>query len=424
MTLKVEKSRQPTCSTPGTDLTTYDWLLVNSSAGKDSQAMLDLLVELATAVGVRDRIVVAHCDLGRVEWSGTRALAEAQAAHYGLRFEVVSRPQGDLLAHVEARGMWPSSTARYCTSDHKRGQVRTLMTRLADEWRVKQECSMMSIPVLQDYDWLLVASSGGKDSQAMIDHVVELADAEGLPRERIVVVHCDLGRVEWEGTSDLAAAQAAHYGLRFERVSRPQGDLLTQVEHMKFWPRPSTRYCTSDHKRAQIYKVMTRLAGEYRARLGKKQRGEKRRPCRILNAMGMRAEESPNRAKLSPFERDEAASNGRRTVDAWLPLHTWTTAQVWERIRASGVPHHRAYDLGMKRLSCCFCIFAPESALMIAGHHNRPLLAEYVRVEQKIGHAFRGSKTKKFHLAVIQDRLAAGEIPGAATAADDGCWNM
>lgn len=45
-----------------------------------------------------------------------------------------ARPQGDLLAHIRQRGKFPSSTARYCTSDHKRGQVRVVMTRLVREF--------------------------------------------------------------------------------------------------------------------------------------------------------------------------------------------------------------------------------------------------------------------------------------------------
>ena len=93
-------------------LAEYDVVLVNSSAGKDSQAMLDVIAELAKAEGVLDRVVVVHADLGRMEWKGVRDLAEEQAAHYGFRFEVVSRPQGDLLQHVRERKLWPSSTAR------------------------------------------------------------------------------------------------------------------------------------------------------------------------------------------------------------------------------------------------------------------------------------------------------------------------
>jgi 3'-phosphoadenosine 5'-phosphosulfate sulfotransferase (PAPS reductase)/FAD synthetase len=79
------------------DLASYDWIVVASSGGKDSQAMLDLVAERAAAAGVAHRVVVVHADLGRVEWAGTRELAERQAAHYAVRFEVVRRPQGDLL---------------------------------------------------------------------------------------------------------------------------------------------------------------------------------------------------------------------------------------------------------------------------------------------------------------------------------------
>ena len=101
------------------DLASYRWLVVSSSAGKDSQAMLDFVVEQADRAGVpRARVVVAHADLGRVEWPGTRALAEEQARHYGLAFHAVSRPQGDLLDHIANRGMFPSPAARYCTSNH------------------------------------------------------------------------------------------------------------------------------------------------------------------------------------------------------------------------------------------------------------------------------------------------------------------
>src|SRR5262245_47474662 len=106
------------------DLTAYHWIVVNSSAGKDSQAMLDYVVEQGDRAGVpRDRLVVVHADLGRVEWPGTRELAEEQARHYGLAFVTVRRRQGDLLDHIAQRGMFPSPRARFCTSDHKRTPV-------------------------------------------------------------------------------------------------------------------------------------------------------------------------------------------------------------------------------------------------------------------------------------------------------------
>src|SRR5208283_855955 len=89
-------------------LTAYHWIVLDSSAGKDSQAMLDYVVELADRANLdRSRLVVAHADLGRVEWPGTRELAQEQARHYGLEFITVTRQQGDLLEHIARRGMFP-----------------------------------------------------------------------------------------------------------------------------------------------------------------------------------------------------------------------------------------------------------------------------------------------------------------------------
>jgi 3'-phosphoadenosine 5'-phosphosulfate sulfotransferase (PAPS reductase)/FAD synthetase len=237
----------------------------------------------------------------------------------------------------------------------------------------------------------------------MIDLVVERADAEHVPRARLIVAHADLGRVEWPGTRELAERQARHYGLEFVAVSRPQGDLLQHIEQRGMFPSPTARYCTAQHKRGQIDKVLTLLARRSHAQ-------GIRRP-RILSCMGMRAQESPARARRSAFGYDERASNGRRHVDLWLPVHSWSVSQVWQRIRASGVPYHRAYDLGMPRLSCCFCIYAPRSALLLAGKHNPELLAAYVRVERQIGHTFR----YELPLAQIQRALEEGEEPGAVS---------
>jgi hypothetical protein len=71
------------------------------------------------------------------------------------------------------------------------------------------------------------------------------------------------------------------------------------------------------------------------------------------------------------------------------------------------VPHHYAYDLGMPRLSCCFCIFSPRAALLLAGKHNPELMRDYVHTEAEIKHRFR----VELSLADIQTALAQGEEP-------------
>lgn len=249
---------------------------------------------------------------------------------------------------------------------------------------------------LADYDVILINTSAGKDSQASMDVIFEQAKAEGI-EGRLVAVHCDLGRVEWKGTRELAERQSAAYGIRFEVISRPQGDLLTHVESRGMWPSAAQRYCTSDHKRGQVSKVVTKLTDEVRNKKGSTYQ------VKILNVMGIRAEESVERSKKNPFTFDSRLSNGKRSVWNYFPIFEWTVAQVWERIRQSGIEHHPAYDKGMTRLSCVFCVLAPRKALLIAGSHNPELLAEYVAVEERIGHQFK----QQFSIKSVQEELDA-----------------
>jgi 3'-phosphoadenosine 5'-phosphosulfate sulfotransferase (PAPS reductase)/FAD synthetase len=273
---------------------------------------------------------------------------------------------------------------------------------------------------LHDHDIVLVNSSAGKDSQAMLTYVVELADAQGYDRSRIVVVHANLGRVEHPGTLALAEEQAQAYGLRFEVVARVE-DLLDQVVtrretldakadqldadalELEFagwtalaalanadavaaratpaWMSSTARYCTSDQKTSQVAKLMTRLTAEHRA-VGNAA------PVRILNCLGLRADESAARALKTPYGRD-SASNGRRTVTRWLPIFTWTEEQGWATIHASGLRYHEAYTAGMPRLSCCFCVLAGRRELVLAARMYPGLAGQYAAVEDKVGHTFK-----------------------------------
>ena len=309
----------------------YDWIIINTSAGKDSQTMLEEVVKQARREGVMDRVVVVHADLGKVEWPGTKELAKQQAAHYGLDLVVVKRPQGDLLDHVRERAEklggeappFPAPQARYCTDHHKTNQVSKLITKLV---------------------------------------MIERDRPESPP-----------------------------------------------------WPDSLARYCTSDHKRAQVTKLTTQL-------VKRSKKGGLRRKVRILNCLGIRSDESPARSKKKAFSLDRRQSgtvkkiNGKKvfipgktkTVHTWYPIFDWSVDQVWESIRASGVPSHYAYSLGMSRLSCCFCIFAPRAALMLAGLHNRALLDEYCQIEEETGWNFR----KNLSLREVRAAIDRGEQPG------------
>lgn len=261
--------------------------------------------------------------------------------------------------------------------------------------------SPSSTPVLSDYDVILVNSSAGKDSQASLDVVAKIAKRAGI-ENRVVVVHCDLGEMEWEGTRELAEEQAAHYGFRFEVVRNERRTLLEQVEKRFIdrpdapsWPSSAARWCTSDHKRGPVRKLMTQLAKEQR------EAGVTGRAVRILNVMGLRAQESCARAKKVAYTYDESASGKGvvRHVDQWLPIHAWTTEMVWARIKASGVRYHEAYDKGMERLSCQFCVLASKDDLVLSAKCNPEMALEYAALEEKVGWSF----TAKLSMAQVMD---------------------
>ena len=76
MTATIEGHQATVTAADAPDLCCYDIILVNSSAGKDSQASLDVVVAAARQAEVLDRVVVVHADLGEAETSLVdRALA-------------------------------------------------------------------------------------------------------------------------------------------------------------------------------------------------------------------------------------------------------------------------------------------------------------------------------------------------------------
>jgi 3'-phosphoadenosine 5'-phosphosulfate sulfotransferase (PAPS reductase)/FAD synthetase len=271
---------------------------------------------------------------------------------------------------------------------------------------------LAALPVLAGYDLLLVNISGGKDSQATLDATVQAADAAGV-RGRVVAVFADLGREdEWPGTAALAAEHAAHYGVRFEAVQRtvtladgcrgPQS-LLEHIEARGMWPDAARRYCTSDMKRGPILTVLTRLVRE-RHELG----GEF--PIRVLNILGLRAEESAARAAKPAFRHlGKPYSNSYRHADEWLPIHSWTAGQVWARIAQAGTRPHPVYAQGMPRLSCRFCVLASRSALIRAAQLDPDGARRRADLETRMGHRFRRD------LSMAEIIAAAEATPVTAT---------
>ncbi|MEF2936318.1 MAG: phosphoadenosine phosphosulfate reductase family protein [Klebsiella pneumoniae] len=141
---------------------------------------------------------------------------------------------------------------------------------------------------------------------------------------------------------------------------------------MPSWPSASTRQCTSDLKRGPIQREVRRYAKANGFRT-------------IVNCLGLRAQESPGRAKRQVFSK-MGISNSVNTWYEWLPIHELLTEEVFAVIRLAGQEPHYAYALGNERLSCVFCIMASRNDLRNGATHHPKLLEQYAKLETRTGY--------------------------------------
>ena len=132
--------------------------------------------------------------------------------------------------------------------------------------------------------------------------------------------------------------------------------------------------------------------------------------------MGMRAEESPARARKAPWRRNDRMSVAGREVFDWLPVFDLSTEDVFRVIRNAGQSPHWAYAAGMSRLSCSFCILASRADLRRAAELRPDLYRTYAALERRIGHTLSPTR---------QPLPEVTGVPlGAHGGADDlGCLN-
>ncbi len=314
---------------------------------------------------------------------------------------------------------------------------------------------------------LAVSISGGKDSQAMLSGLAELHRQQGWPGE-IYAVHAHLGRAEWPQSLDHCLRISNAAGVRLVVVRRPQGDLVDEIRQRMeslrgtgkpCWPSSTNRYCTADQKRGQIDKVLRAApwpdsknryctshqktnqidkvlrnpwptaSQRYCTAMSKRDQIVKqhRNHNLVVAAMGMRAEESPKRARLSPVsvgnritakallgltpeQALDAQQEGQRLALDWLPLHEWREDDVWRGQGASqdevnrrrdlyrsgraeealeGWDSHPAYVFGNQRLSCALCVLASRNDILTGIRHNPEIYREYVEIERESGFSFR-----------------------------------
>jgi len=235
-----------------------------------------------------------------------------------------------------------------------------------------------------------IGASGGKDSQAAALATICHLDRVGHTGPRLLV-HADLGSVEWIDSHRICAELADHLGLELVIVRRKAGGLmerwesrwrssveryqmLSTVTLVPCWSTPAMRFCTSEQKTHVI-------TAELRRRF-------KGQP--IINVTGVRRDESAARAKVPVASADK---DGK--IWTWRPIADWSVGEVFAEIDARGLDPHPAYrQFGMSRVSCRFCIMSSLPDMQAAANQPEahPIYREMVRLECDSTFAFQGSR--------------------------------
>ena len=134
--------------------------------------------------------------------------------------------------------------------------------------------------------------SGGKDSQALC-----LLVSRVVPHDQLVAVHAPLEEVEWPGMMEhIERTNPRGVPLILAPVTSGK-TLLERVEDRGRWPGVRQRYCTSEHKTEPIERELRRYL-----------KAHPRFEGRVVNALGLRKDESRDRAKRIPWRRNERMS--------------------------------------------------------------------------------------------------------------------
>lgn len=300
-----------------------------------------------------------------------------------------------------------------------------------EKWASKSDAMLLKEENVNpdDYDSIVVAFSGGKDSLACILYLLDM----GISKGKIELWHHLIdGKgehfMDWNVTSSYvkAVAKALQLPLYFSwREEGFEGELLrheSRSHNIKFETPEglksyivkkgnySTRekfpllHATDLNKRwcTSVLKIdVGRIAISHQDRFLNK---------KLLFITGERAEESQARAGYNVFEihkmDNRNGKNRKRIVDAWRPVHSWKAEQVWQIIEKWKINPHPCYHLGWGRCSCQFCIFSSANQISTLQEIDPQGFAKILYYERKFQRPIHFNKKKGVIIPCYYDQYS------------------
>ena len=260
---------------------------------------------------------------------------------------------------------------------HKAGEI-LLMDSLTPEQRLEQRFELI--------DWIkddkndvkiIVAFSGGKDSVAMVLHMIyEL----NIPKEKLQLWHHEVdGRgndlFDWKCTTSYckAFAKALDLPILFSyrdggieryifRTNEPKPYVYFQKkEGGEFFQAPrnekklntikafpavgnslDTRWCSAIAKIEVMLQSINNI--------------DEFKDANLVICTGERRLESANRANYLEIDRYKSMTHTRQSIQ-WRPVIDFSEKTIWDLFKQYKIQPHPAYEIGFGRCSCQLCIF-------------------------------------------------------------------
>jgi phosophoadenylyl-sulfate reductase (thioredoxin)/thioredoxin-dependent adenylylsulfate APS reductase len=210
--------------------------------------------------------------------------------------------------------------------------------RLAQDYKEKTPAEILKL-ALDSFNKIAISFSGAEDV-VLIDMAVKI-------NPKVNVFSLDTGRLHPE-TYRYMERVRTHYGVNIDVLSPDHAALEKLVREKGLFS-----FYKDGHKECcSIRKVMPL-----------------RNKLNTLDAWitGQRKDQSPGtRADVPVVEKDTAFSTERHTLIKFNPLSYWTSAQVWQYIRANDVPFNELHNQGYISIGC-----EPCTRPILPGQHER-----------------------------------------------------
>lgn len=205
---------------------------------------------------------------------------------------------------------------------------------------------------------VIASVSGGKDSTALC---LALTEAE-IPHRRV------FANTHWEARETYEYLDVLRAKLGPIDVVGVEGGMVARIRHRAGFPARMQRWCTRELKLEPLRAYHDAVEAE----TGRE----------TISALGIRADESPSRAKMAAWS-DEPEGGRSWGGFVWRPLLRWTVADVIAIHRRHGVPMNPLYHAGFDRVGCYPCVYSRKAEIALIAARSPERIAEIRDLEDE-----------------------------------------